>query len=162
MVAAVVVFVVGNPSRGDDALGPALLASVAEELPPDVEVIEDFQLQIEHALDLQQRQLALFIDAGELTPAPFVFYETQPRRDPTLSSHAMSPEAVLQVFKDVQAGVPPPAFVLGIRGESFDLGAALSPAAQGYLQQAQQHLLACLARPEPAYWRSLVKPPLKI
>ena len=29
------------------------------------------RLQLEHALDLQDAELALFIDAGKATPAPF-------------------------------------------------------------------------------------------
>ena len=40
----------------------------------EFELLEDFQLQIEHALDLAGRRLALFIDAGTGTPAPFAFY----------------------------------------------------------------------------------------
>jgi Ni,Fe-hydrogenase maturation factor len=45
----------GNPSRGDDALGPALLDRVEEwlRLHPDRRVVAlgDFQLQVEHTLD---------------------------------------------------------------------------------------------------------------
>ena len=60
MTAGLVIFAVGNPSRGDDALGPELLARLSAWLESkgkqeNVELIEDFQLQIEHALDLQDR-----------------------------------------------------------------------------------------------------------
>ena len=77
MPAPVVVFAVGNRSRGDDALGPLLLERLAAVLDAEgrgsrFELIDDFQLQIEHALDLAGRRLALFIDAGTGTPAPFV------------------------------------------------------------------------------------------
>ena len=69
MTAPVVVFAVGNPSRGDDAIGPVICGRLEkwlenEGLADQFELIEDFQLQIEHAMDLQGRQLALFIDAG--------------------------------------------------------------------------------------------------
>ena len=75
MRAPIVVFAVGNPSRGDDAIGPELCARLEkwlarEGLSQRVELIEDFQLNIEHALDLVGREQALFIDAGENTPAP--------------------------------------------------------------------------------------------
>jgi hypothetical protein len=33
---------------------------------------EDFRLQIEHALDLEGTEAALFLDAGKGTPPPFV------------------------------------------------------------------------------------------
>ncbi len=49
-----VVFGWGNEARGDDALGPLLLRRIAAMRAPDVETIEDYQLQIEHALDLER------------------------------------------------------------------------------------------------------------
>jgi len=56
-VVPVVVFACGNPSRGDDALGPLLLDQLQiwldeEGLADGFELISDFQWQIEHALDL--------------------------------------------------------------------------------------------------------------
>lgn len=61
----VVVFAVGNTSRGDDAIGPELLCRLAawldkEWLTECFELIEDFQLNIEHALGLSGlRRLSL-------------------------------------------------------------------------------------------------------
>jgi hydrogenase maturation protease len=75
-----VVFGWGNDARGDDGLGPLLLERVARAGWPEVEAIEDLQLQIEHALDLDGADLALFLDAGKDTPAPFVFAEIEPGR----------------------------------------------------------------------------------
>ena len=103
MSAPVVVFAVGNPSRGDDAIGPALCGRLAEWLKSEglddqVELIEDFQLNIEHALDLQGREIVLFIDAGESTPAPFVFAPIFPSTATAHTTHALPPEAVLQAY----------------------------------------------------------------
>ena len=78
VVAKVVVFGWGNTSRGDDAIGPLLLADLAAARLPGVETIEDFQLQIEHALDMVGADLLLFLDAGIQTAAPCVFYEAKP------------------------------------------------------------------------------------
>ena len=69
MTAPVLVFAVGNESRGDDALGPQLLRALEAWLrvgdeTDQFELLEEFQLQIEHAMDMQNRQLVLFIDAG--------------------------------------------------------------------------------------------------
>lgn len=151
----VVVFAVGNPSRGDDAIGPQLMAELEAAALPGVRRVEDFQLQIEHALDLDGAALALFIDAGAGTPAPFTFTEIRPRASRSVSSHALDPEAVLQVFRDVRRTPPPPAFVLCVRGESFELGAPLSEAAEHNLATARQRLASCLASPTPEHWRQL-------
>ena len=90
-----VLFGWGNDARGDDGLGPLLLGRAARAGWPDVTTIEDFQLQIEHALDLEGAEAALFLDAGRGTPAPFVFTDVEPRRGESYTSHAIAPEAVL-------------------------------------------------------------------
>jgi hydrogenase maturation protease len=153
MRAPVVVFAIGNPSRGDDALGPQLASRFAAELEQAglesvFELIDDFQLQIEHVLDLQDRNLALFIDAGTGTPAPYCFRRLEPGSGYGQMTHALAPEAVLQVYQDAMGGIPPPAFVLCVRGESFELGEALTSAASDHLE-ASLSLLRDLAR-DPA------------
>lgn len=159
MTAPVVVFAVGNPSRGDDALGPLLLARLADRLAAAglagrVELIEDFQLQIEHALDLAGRELALFIDAGAGTPAPYSFCRLAAASGPAHTTHALPPAAVLQVYRRIEGAEPPPAFVLCVRGESFELGAPLSPAATGHAGQALALLERLLERPELSLWEA--------
>lgn len=161
MSAPLVIFAVGNPSRGDDALGPELLnrLSVWLELNNQqgtVELIEDFQLQIEHALDLQGRQLALFIDAGQRTPTPFGFGPTLAVDRIGHSTHALEPGSVLQVFRDTEACEPPPAFTLCVSGQSFELGEPLSAAASEHADKAFEFLCALLANPDATDWASRV------
>lgn len=69
MTAPLLVLGWGNPSRGDDALGPmlvdALVAYAGRALPAGtVDCLSDYQLQIEHALDLVGRERVLFVDAA--------------------------------------------------------------------------------------------------
>jgi hydrogenase maturation protease len=162
MSAPVVVFAIGNPSRGDDALGPVVLDRLATWLAAqgrtvDVDLIEDFQLQIEHALDLEGRALALFIDAGENTPAPFAFSRTLAAPINSHSTHAIAPSAVLQVFRQTQASEPPPAFTLCIRGESFELGEALSAKAEQHAEAALPLLFALMERSTVTDWQKLAE-----
>jgi hydrogenase maturation protease len=131
MKAPIVVFAVGNPSRGDDALGPCLLARFADWLADralldQFELIEDFQLQIEHALDLAGRDMALFIDAGVQTPGPCRLFPLKPSGGMAHTTHALSPEAVLDVYCRTEGSLPPPAFMLCLRGERFELGEPLT------------------------------------
>ncbi|MDD2721094.1 MAG: hydrogenase maturation protease [Gallionella sp.] len=135
------VFAIGNESRGDDALGPLLLRGLQDwlndtPLAPQVELLEDFQLQIEHALDLQGRQRVLFVDAGMDTEAPFAFYRIESSAEPVLYSHALAPTAVLQAYRQFYREEPPASYVLCIRGQSFELGEPLSPEAQSHLAAA--------------------------
>ncbi len=130
------VFGWGNASRGDDALGPLFVEQLHALALPGVECLDDYQLQPEHALDLIGRERVLFVDASLCSPAPFEATTLAPRRDASFSSHAMSPAALLQAYIDVQGVAPPPATLLAIRGERFDLGEPMSEAALVNLQAA--------------------------
>jgi len=129
-----VILACGNPSRGDDALAPCLISQLPHF--EDVVVVEDFQLQIEHACDLQNMTQAIFIDASVSGESPFSFYPIQPSNQVSYTSHALSPEEVLGVYQKIFQIPPPPSFVLAIRGISFELGEPLSDVAQHNLQAA--------------------------
>jgi hydrogenase maturation protease len=164
----VLVFAVGNESRGDDALGPSLLRKLnvwlnsgegrrekREGFVDQFELLEDFQLQIEHAMDMKDRRLLLFIDAGMETPSPFSFYRAQPGQTPVLYSHALTPEALLKVYTQFYQETPPDAFILCIRGASFELGEPPSPAAMIHLAQAQAFVQQLLLEPDATSWDRL-------
>ena len=138
--APVLVLAVGNPSRGDDALGPELAARLEAAALPDIEVIVEFQLQIENALDLVGRERVIFIDAGTGTPAPFELRRAAPAADFLHTSHALSPEAVLATYERVTGAASPEAWVLCVRGEAFELGEGLSEAAGRHLEAAWEQL----------------------
>jgi hydrogenase maturation protease len=157
--APVVVFACGNPSRGDDALGPMLLDRLqgwldAQGLAGSFELIGDFQLQIEHALDVAGRGLALFIDAGHGTPAPLVFREAFAMERAGHSTHALPPESVLAVLPRISGEVPPAAFVLCVRGEEFELGEGLSEAAKIHAEKAFDLLRQLCLDATVDVWRS--------
>ncbi|KXB30898.1 homospermidine synthase [Dechloromonas denitrificans] len=163
MTAPLVIYVVGNPSRGDDAIGPLLCARLADwldhaGLAGQVDLVEDFQLNIEHVLDLPGRQLALFIDAGERTPAPFTFRRIAAVPGLAHSTHALPPESVLQVYRQTEGCDAPPAFVLCVRGEQFELGAALSVAAESHVDAAFELLQKLCLRQELEFWAGLEGP----
>lgn len=151
----VVVIGIGNESRGDDALGPLLVRALDAAAPAHVTLLEDYQLQIEHALDLVDAELVLFIDAGTGTPAPWHFYEVVADPGHSVTSHALSPQAVLHVFATLH-GTPPPAFVLCVRGEVFGLGEPISEPATQRMHTALTLLQALLAMPDVAHWRARI------
>lgn len=130
---------VGNPSRGDDALGPLLIERLQTLQLPGVELLTDFQLQVEYALDLQDRLQVIFVDASVNTQPPFTFTPVYATEDDSFSSHALSPGAVLHAYRKL-LGAPPASAVLAIRGEAFELGASLSDAAARNLEAAIEWL----------------------
>jgi hydrogenase maturation protease len=136
VTAPILIFGWGNPSRGDDALGPLFVERVAALRLPGVECLTDFQLQVEHALDLAGRQRILFVDASLDAPPPFRHSRLSPVHDASFSTHAMTPEAVMQVYADLHDEDPPPCTLLAIRGEAFELGEPMSAPASVNLESA--------------------------
>ena len=146
MNAPLLILAVGNPSRGDDALGPLLLERLhARGLGADgqVELLTDFQLQVEHTLDLQGRSAVLLIDAarpGVVQGAHLTPLHPRPER-PAPASHALDAPTLLGLALSLQ-GAAPPAWMLAIEGAAFGLGEGLSPQAQRHLEQAHRLALA--------------------
>lgn len=152
MNGGVLVFGWGNASRGDDALGPLCVERLREAFGdvPGVELLDDYQLQVEHALDLVGRERILFIDASITAAAPFEATRVMgaPQRD--IGTHALSPAALLQVYRTVQGADAPPSTLLAIRGQAFELGAAPSAAALRHLDAAVAWARGWLAAPAAA------------
>jgi len=154
----VLLFGYGNLSRGDDALGPMLLEYVESHGGLDaIEILSDFQLQIEHALDLENRRLVLFVDASVACANAFDFTMLEPIRDKSYTTHAMSPAAVLDVYQSVKKQTPPPCFLLSIKAEKFELGDGLSANAETNLAKACSFVESLLSNPDLDFWLGQAK-----
>jgi hydrogenase maturation protease len=153
----------GNPSRGDDALGPAF-ADRAEVVAATgrhvVEIQTDFQLSPEHATDLRGRSAVLFVDASIAARPPFSFARVDAARDRTFTSHAMSPAALLAAYEDAFGRPAPEAFALAIRGERFELGAPMTLSARRHLDAAVAFFRRLLAATSTDTWTVAAIPSL--
>ncbi|HEY8158870.1 MAG TPA: hydrogenase maturation protease [Methylobacter sp.] len=159
----VLLFGYGNLSRGDDALGPLLLEYVESHCGLDaIEILSDFQLQIEHALDLENRCLVLFVDASVACVNAFDFTILEPARDKSYTTHAMSPAAILDVYQSIKKQTPPPCFLLSIKAEQFELGDGLSANAETNLAEACSFAARLLGNPELGFWLKQVSHGLQI
>ncbi len=142
MTAPRLVIGIGNPSRGDDALGPLCIERLEALDLPGVELLTDFQLQVEYVLDLHGRAEVVFVDATVSGPEPYALTAVEPQEDHSISSHALSPAALLAAYRRHWDAAPPPASVLAIRGRDFELGEGLSAAGRANLEAAMH----CLER----------------
>ena len=134
------IFTWGNPSRGDDAIGPLFYEKCQDLMESgeleDVEVLTDFQLQIEHAMDLLDREQVFFVDASIYATPPFEFKPIMPRQDDSFTSHGMTPQAILSVYQNISDTPLPECYLLEIRGYEFELGADITSAARQNLAAA--------------------------
>ena len=148
------IFGIGNPSRGDDALGSTFIECLsgwldqperAQSLPMDLILLTDFQCQVEHALDLLDMSGALFIDASHTAKPPFEMTKLAADFDATHTTHALSPACVLAVAEKLGQTLPD-CWLLAIPGHGFELGDALSDQSKSCLDQAFDAVLDALHR----------------
>ena len=136
MKARILLFGYGNPGRGDDGLGSELIAQIAHCNFKHIECQNDMQLQVEHVTDLAACDQVLFIDADMSCAEPFEFSEIFAEKDESYTSHAMHPASLLHAYRQVYKQDAPPAFLLRIRGYSFELGDSIGEQAARNLHHA--------------------------
>ena len=141
-IAPILLFGIGNPSRGDDAIGPLAIEQLQVFELSGIELLTDFQLQVEHALDLVGRREVVFIDAAASGAEPFRLEPVFPAANNTAMTHALSPAAVLEAFERVMDVPLPDVFSLAVRGYEFELGTAMSSAAAANLDAAVRMLVS--------------------
>lgn len=158
MIKSILIFGYGNLSRGDDALGVLMLEHIEAHFSlENIDLLTDFQLQIEHALDLENRELVIFVDASIKSEIPFEFTRLQPVRDLSHTTHAMSPAAILDTYQTIKKEMPPPCFLLAIGANSFELGEELGEKAKQNLAKACEFIDTLLDNPTFEFWQSQIK-----
>lgn len=124
----------GNPLRSDDGIGwhaAELLAETLSDSSADIRTLS--QLTPELALPISEASMVIFIDANrEGRPGELSCAQVIPQLVPLRFSHELSPEAVLALSKYMY-GISPPAFMVSLGGDCFNLGEELSPIAAAQL-----------------------------
>jgi hydrogenase maturation protease len=93
----------GNPGRQDDGLGPAASAQIEALGWPNVTAHENYQLNIEDALDVADHDVVWFVDAARSGPSPFAFEALAPAASLEFTSHLVRPEAILALAHHIMA-----------------------------------------------------------
>jgi hydrogenase maturation protease len=110
----------GNPAREDDGLGPAAAQAIEKLGIEGVSVDSNYQLTVEDAASAAYHDVVVFVDAATQGKDPVVFYELEPKRRESFTSHSVDPEAILGLTHDL-FNAETRGFMLGIRGYSFDM-----------------------------------------
>ena len=144
---ALIVFAWGNESRGDDGIGPFLARRLFELELPGLVVIEDHQLNIEHVTDFVDDTPLLFIDASVSIDAGIMLEPIEASSDGNFSTHAISPQALLNVYREATGNALPPAYLLHVAGSSFGLGESLGETGRLAAEFAWEFLSELLSHP---------------
>lgn len=142
-------FCFGNPSRGDDAVGPLMHDWLQQLIEPESDfaaamefrLVLDFQLEPEHIFDLDDCDLGIFIDCHCNIENAFVWQPVQTGNQISISSHSVTAESLLFLYQTTFRKTAPPCFLLGIAGNDFELGLPASESSLRNLEQAKAFLL---------------------
>jgi hydrogenase maturation protease len=135
-MSGILLFGIGNCGRSDDGLGWAFLDRIQQhaEFPGQVEY--RYQLQVEDAAMVSRADHVIFVDSyrGAL-PGGFQWAPCNPSRDFEFTSHVLAPSAVMYLCQNLYGRVPPAELLL-IQGDCWDLDTRMSDAAQQRLKNA--------------------------
>lgn len=137
----------GNPGRQDDGLGPGVATAIDSLGLPNVTAYDNYQLNIEDALDVAAHDVVWFVDAAKAGAAPYVVSALAAAGTVEFTSHIMRPQTILAIAQQC-FGKTPPAFLLGIRGYEFEFVEALTPGATENLAAALAMLVDTVRRLE--------------
>jgi hydrogenase maturation protease len=109
----------GNPGRQDDGLGPAVAARIDGLGWSNITAYDNYQLNIEDAMDVAEHDVVWFVDAAKAGPSPYDVRDLSPASTIEFTSHVVRPEAILAIARQYY-GRSPQAFLLAIRGYRFE------------------------------------------
>lgn len=110
----------GNPSRGDDGLGPAIAERLEQENLQNVTVDSDYQLTVEDSAEAAKYDIVIFADASVNCDEPFSFKALAAKESTSFSSHSVEPAEVMGLAEKLFKSKAQP-FMLEIRGYNFEM-----------------------------------------
>ena len=109
----------GNPGRADDGLGTAFAENIRNLNLDNTDIDSDYQLSLEHALDIANAHLTILADAHVSCQEPFIIKKVSPSNSFNFSTHNMSPENLTSIAEQISSNKKE-VYILGIRGYEFN------------------------------------------
>ncbi len=150
-------FAYGNLSRGDDALAPLLLERLQKKgvttgCGHQLKYLTEYQMQIEHVMDMEGCERVLLLDAAKNILDPYQFYSVTEQLETHYTTHGMTPSTLLHTYHQTLNQAPPHTSMLAIKGETFELGQPLSVDADNNLNAAFDFLFKLLESNDFSAW----------
>ena len=141
----------GNPGRQDDGLGIILTqrleAWASETQTTGIEFDSNYQLNIEDAAAIAEKDLVIFADASEENIEDFCLSLVGASTKVSFTTHAASPGYIVQLCKDLFQKEPL-VLLLHIKGYEWAFQEGLSERARTNLDQAIEYMQTLLSDPE--------------
>lgn len=147
----ILVYGYGNPGRQDDGLGIALVERLEEWAVETglqgIEFDSNYQLNIEDAEAIADKDLVIFADASEEDIEDYCFSVVDGTGKMSFTTHAASPAYVVKLCQEL-FGKEPRTLLLHIKGYEWDFQEGISSRALKNLDGAFEYLTELLKGPE--------------
>ena len=147
----ILIYGYGNPGRQDDGLGAVvcnrLESWVSENQLSGIEFDSNYQLNIEDADAIAEKDLVIFVDASVEDIEDFCFSRVDGSTEVSFTSHAASPGYIVQLCKEL-FDKEPVVLLLHIKGYEWAFQEGLTQQAQENMELALDSLKSVLVEPE--------------
>lgn len=139
----ILIYGYGNPGRQDDGLGNAFVDHVEkwaeEQKLTGIEFDSNYQLNIEDAHAISDKDLVFFIDASVEDLDDFCISKVTESSKMTFTTHAASPGYIVDLCNKIYQKTPP-TYLVHIRGYEWDFREGLTEKAIENLNKALDHV----------------------
>jgi len=146
----ILIYGYGNPGRQDDGLGNAfveLLKSwVNEHKLEGYEFDSNYQLNIEDAATVADKDLVIFADASTEKIESFILTSVDASTKVAFTTHAASPGYIIGLCKKIYNRMPP-TYLLHIKGYKWEFQEGLTKKAKQNLEESLKAMKAKLLDP---------------
>ena len=147
----ILIYGYGNPGRQDDGLGNAFVQRLEEWVNqkqiPGFEFDSNYQLNIEDAANIADKDMVIFVDASEEDIEDFILTPIDETAQVTFTTHAASPGYIVKLCRELYDHVPD-SYLLHIKGYEWEFREGLSEQAKLNLEKALESLQTKLKYPE--------------
>ena len=147
----ILIYGYGNPGRQDDGLGNAFVQQLEEwvnnEQIPGFEFDSNYQLNIEDAANIADKDLVIFVDASEEEIEDFILTPIDDSAKVTFTTHAASPGYIVNLCREMYNNAPD-SYLLHIKGYEWEFREGLSERAVLNLEKSLVNMQAQLKHPD--------------
>lgn len=147
----ILIYAYGNPGRQDDGLGNAFIERMedwaSENKIEGLEFDSNYQLNIEDAHAIADKDLVIFVDASVEDLGDFCISKVTENSKITFTTHAASPGYIVDLCKEIYKKAPP-TYLIHIKGYEWEFMEGITAKAIENMELALEYLKPFILNPE--------------
>ena len=150
-VLKILIYGYGNPGRQDDGLGNSFVDQLEKWIKKEnlagFTFDSNYQLNIEDADAISDKDLVIFVDASTEEIEDFILTPVNADTNVAFTTHAASPGYIVSLCKDIYNKIPP-TYLLHIKGYEWAFKEGLTAKAKENMAMALEHMKKVCKNPQ--------------